>query len=352
MPLCPELYARLKRLFGKVVIANEGQSARVTQLQVLGRMQTQVSDGEYLRVNCPFCEDTKGRLWVNYQYPQFPWLAVCYNDTACMTGAMGAIHRPRLRRMIFSEGGRETMPIHYGRAEETEVDPNTLPLAEYPGSGLYVNQLPVDHHVREYLTSRQFDVDELSREYSVGMLTSSETYPWLIGNICFPAMMYGRMVGWQTRYPADVDFKQTGIRKYFNLPDMPKRAMLYGFDQAKAWSFVIVVEGATDVWRIGAPAVCLYGSSLSPTQRRLLIDNWSTIFVYLDGDTIPLKPNQTVSTRDNLMADLLSLATPAHTIIPVDLPIELDPGKLSRQENRARIRSAATARGIPIDLSW
>ena len=71
--LCPELYNKLNSMFpGGVVIANQGEpmySSSPTQHNG-SHFTSVISSGEYYRVNCPFCNDTKHRLWVNHMYGQ------------------------------------------------------------------------------------------------------------------------------------------------------------------------------------------------------------------------------------------------------------------------------------------
>ncbi len=68
----------------------------------------------------------------------------------------------------------------------------------------------------------------------------------------------------------------------------PKASILYGFHRLPATldTTICLVEGTWSVMRLhqlGIPAVALLGSSLSPTQRRLL-DPFPRIVLLLDGD--------------------------------------------------------------------
>jgi hypothetical protein len=91
MALCPTLYNALRsRVPGGIILANQGES--MVQQSTLDRQRGQyhtyvVHSGEYYRVNCPFCNDTRHRLWVNHMFGQpdangqpMRFLVVCYND--------------------------------------------------------------------------------------------------------------------------------------------------------------------------------------------------------------------------------------------------------------------------------
>lgn len=351
MPLNSELYQRLRKVFGKVDIANEGEPVRELVLNTgLGRAQTKVEDGEYYKVSCPFCDDTRQRLWISYKYSDKPWLTVCYNETACMTGVSGACNRPLLRNMILY-APICTVPNFASHEPTKDIDPDKIETVLPPGPLVPADQLPENHQVRRYLASRKFDVSSLVKDYGVSLITGSERFPWIAGRIYFPIVMNGRVVGWQVRYPEDTDYKAIGATKYYNLPDMPKRSMLYGFDRAKEWSFVVLTEGATDVWAVGPPAVSVFGSSVTSTQRRLLIENWSTIFFYFDADTVDKKKDgESVQQRE--IDKILPYLGSHQKLVPIALPTGVDPGSLSRYENRFLIRRAAELAGVPIDMSW
>lgn len=67
--LNPKLYAALERRFGKVLISNPGE--RLVERKIPdpvrpGRYkQLILRSGEYYRVDCPYCGDKKGRLYIN-----------------------------------------------------------------------------------------------------------------------------------------------------------------------------------------------------------------------------------------------------------------------------------------------
>ena len=92
------LYDRLRSSFGHVKVSNPGKAFIATDTESIfsepgqpPRMRLEISnDGEYYMVFCPYCLDTRYRLYVNHMYGkksdagrQMKFLAVCYNE-ACM----------------------------------------------------------------------------------------------------------------------------------------------------------------------------------------------------------------------------------------------------------------------------
>jgi DNA primase len=109
-------------------------------------------------------------------------------------------------------------------------------------------------------------------------------YPLVNGRIITPVTMNGECVGWQARAPFECDWGARHIPKYYNLPGMPKTSMLYGYDQAVGEPFCIVVEGVTDVWRVGVGAIATFGKTLSFSQAELIYQNWKKVVIAYDSD--------------------------------------------------------------------
>jgi DNA primase len=204
-----------------------------------------------------------------------------------------------------------------------------------------LRQLPSDHPVITYLVQqRRFSPSWLADTYGVAYVQSALSEFWpMQGRLYIPLMMRGRLVGWQGRYVGEADWKATGINKYYNLPRIRKSLMLYGYDEAIASKspFVVVVEGVTDVWGVGPPAVSTLGCSLSDTQLQLLLQ-WKTIVVYYDPDTYNCRRSPGGQVQPPAMLRLLEKLLPAATAVGaivhvVSPPAGTDPGTMSRTEN-------------------
>jgi len=90
-----------------------------------------------------------------------------------------------------------------------------------------------------------------------------------------------RLVGWQAR-----TFAPTNKMKYLTSAGTRKSYLLYGFTQVDDGGPVVLVEGPTDVWRLGRDAVAILGKSLSRQQRQKLLEiaDGRPIVVALDRD--------------------------------------------------------------------
>jgi hypothetical protein len=273
----PGLLWALARTFPSVAVHNAGRPLKgyYAADPYTGRRRLRVFEwGESYAADCPFCNDTRGRLSVNNRYgvrdPETGHagyeLWKCFNEECQGDRA----NRDRLRDMLSLALMRHTpvsrRPIvkPAGTAELTPV--------EFPGVLVPLTELPGTHHALAYLKGRGFDPDELSRVWKVGY---AEHVPpktrgaYSSDRIIIPVHDGGVMVGWQARYVGEVDWKATGTQKY--LTYYPKSMCLYGLDEAENEDTLVIVEGVTSVWRYGFGALPLLGKTISATQVELLM---------------------------------------------------------------------------------
>jgi DNA primase len=118
---------------------------------------------------------------------------------------------------------------------------------------------------RRYLQNRGFDPDRLIEKYHLRGCLGTGPYKF---RIIVPVFLGGQMVSFVAR---DVTGKQEP--KYLACPDnrgiIPLRQTLYNIDTVT--NRVVIVEGITDVWRIGDGAVATLGQAFTQEQVRLLV---------------------------------------------------------------------------------
>lgn len=284
--LCPALYERLGQLFGRVKVANQGQSLQLVNRKENGKLRLKiVSPGEYYCVNCPFCGDQRNRLWINHRFTDHRWLSVCYNETRCLDGLEGKLNRDRLFTSLFNSSEPIKLPVIEGTIVDARKPLEPISL---PGDILMLNELQPNHPAVNYLSSRGYSPNDLSFNFGVGYCNYVfDRADYLLKDRIFiPLFMNQNLVGWQGRFIGDVDWKTTGIKKYYNLRGMSKRQMLYNYDVAKEQPMVVLCEGAADVWRVGSCGAGLLGSDLADDQGTLVYGAWSDkpIAVFLDSD--------------------------------------------------------------------
>lgn len=133
---------------------------------------------------------------------------------------------------------------------------------------------------RNYLEKRNFDPEFIFQHYnlySVGNISKRWKFRLIV-----PIYFHFRMVAF-----VGADVTRQHSLKYKNCsPEeslIPINSTVYNFDRAK--HTVIVVEGITDVWRIGNGAVALYTKHATRQQLKILSE-FERVFIMLDSDAI------------------------------------------------------------------
>jgi len=117
----------------------------------------------------------------------------------------------------------------------------------------------------DYLSRRGFDNDVIG--WHDLRFASSGNYG---GRIIIPICLDFKVVSFTSR---DYTGKQKNRYKHAPLYMSSKRIkdLLYNYDSAKSFDHIYILEGPTDVWRMGEDSVAVFRSALSSEQRNLLI---------------------------------------------------------------------------------
>jgi len=314
--LNPALYRALEKLFGTVFVVDAGAPAEYTKEKLrvaLLKSRSHVnvlSWGEAYAVNCPECEnentragDRKHRLYFSHVWGSSvvlgrkkkevvsfgtAGLAVCHHHHCRFEGSRWAaalrkelgLQQKRNNQYITQRPRKLTaknLPV------ELALPPETLPLTTKEAPISVLNYLRVE---------RGFDPAELARDYHLRVVLAGselwrneqdEVFNSFDDRIVVPVYCRRRLVGWQARLAR----KAVGNdRKYLFPPKMKKNRMLYNMDTAWRHLDIAIVEGVTDVWRIGELAVALFGRCISREQIRIAEILWGwkgQCVVLLDG---------------------------------------------------------------------
>jgi len=280
------LYLRLKALYGNVKVVSEGVPLQynIVADPITGRESVLIVEyGEAYAVDCPFCvyrvgrPDRRRRLYINHHWgvpaPDLPqhrfWnLVKCFNEN-CVSVPEYAEY---LRQQVY--GGVRLNDVDISRVEAVEETPTCQLPPMRP-----LHELPCSHPAHIFLSQRGFNSYEVAYKYGLGFATA-EAGPKVAGRIIIPVYVNSQLVGWQGRavYPTE--------KKYHTAAGSRISHALYGYDNLPAdFDSVILVEGVLDVWRIGVPALALFGTNLSRHQLQLLFDrNIKNVVIFLDAD--------------------------------------------------------------------
>lgn len=339
MPLNDKLVRALIRDFGDVKIAKEGEAMiyKMAPDPITGGTHVVIQhSGEEYRICCPFCSDTRYRLWINHRWNTTDPITkyyfgvghiCCFNDSCDINQYAPKDARRKCHDLLVKQMKpymRRGMGLQPKATKKREVKAVKLPPKCIP-----LDTLPDNHPAVVYLRDeRGYDPYAKAVEWQLQYCPEDENP--LVGNrIIIPITYNGMLVGWQARYIGDSP-PSDNIPKYYTMPGTPKNQVLYNYDRAKATRFGVIVEGATDVWQVGRQGVAFLGNSISPQQTRIVTSTWGQtgICVLVDPDLItkprkrPDRPTEYEKIKDTLLRPGLF----AWGALEVVLPPETDPG--------------------------
>jgi 5S rRNA maturation endonuclease (ribonuclease M5) len=203
-------------------------------------------------------------------------------------------------------------------AEITEAPP--------PGKVVPLGELPPEHPAIAYLEDRGFNVAELIARWDLMYCSTADPkYSLASHRIIIPVIQNGIWAGWQGRYIGDIDWKAAKIPKYYTMPSMPKRWLLYNYDVAFKQELVIVTEGPTSCWSVWPYGVALFGKQATIQQQRMIIKQAAnkSVIIILDGDA--------KAEADKLHSNLKNRI--AGGVAKIDLEEGKDPGSYLGRES-------------------
>jgi hypothetical protein len=305
-----------------------------------------VQGGEYYRVCCPYCADTRHRLYVSHMWGRkdedgtpLTFLAVCYNENC-----------------LSDDGNRKdfSQRLKFGRAiTDAEISrgiviPEDERVFEWPGPVTRIDLLPDDHDAVVYVRGRGFDPGVLGRYYGVAYCRNS-VYFHAINRLIIPVYADGVMKGWQARYVGELPWKNKDKQdrlppKYYTCPRMKRAKLIGNFDNARKYKTVVLVEGWFDVFATGPWSGCIFGNFTSQWQQGMLIESaretGQSVVLMLDPEEADSE--STRRTVDHLTRELPGL------FAPVRLPAGTDPGSLGRDFILDYVTAAAAELGVPV----
>jgi len=231
--------------------------------------------GEQYRLDCPFCGDRKRRLRVFHFYdPSTENRAFhCFNEN-CEKSRDRQMRLAQMIKGAWSSGFRfdvnaESLPNR--DTPSSNIGPTSLSL---PLGFVLLNNLPVDHVARQYITRRGFDADRLGREWGVGFVPANWSVQPHFGDPRIIIPVYSpsadlQLLGWQGRSISSA----TQFPRYLSSKGWQKSKTIFCHPWGVlASDHLIVVEGPMDVLKCGSNAVALFGKSASTHQLQLVVE--------------------------------------------------------------------------------
>jgi hypothetical protein len=205
-------------------------------------------------------------------------------------------------------------------AQKEEVVTGELPEVKLPFHDTVATHLIPRQHF-DYLANRDFDPYLIRQEWDLHFSLAVGEYPW---SIIIPVHdENGRLVSWQSR-----DISTLRKQRYINLPGANQKKILYSLNRVpKEQQEVIVVEGVTDAWRMGAgTAVATFGMDWSRWQLMKLVERFCKVWVMPDNET------GAITKGGELVDNLQALGTDAYLFPWWNVFAADDPGTLANTD--------------------
>lgn len=179
--------------------------------------------------------------------------------------------------------------------------------------------LPLQQRHIEYLNSRGFDAHYLEQKYNLKCCGTVGRFPY---SIVIPAYEDGLLVSSTSR-----DITGTLPQRYLALRDeesiVPIKNCVYNIDNLN--ENILIVEGPTDVWRIGGSTGCLFGTEFTPAQVMRVASRFpKNVYVLFDPEEMAQRQ------ANKFAAAVLSLGVPHVEVIEFEDVLNAeDPGELT-----------------------
>lgn len=137
---------------------------------------------------------------------------------------------------------------------------------------------PMTNRHKDYLRARNFDPERLEAEW--GLLGTGPVGSFS-HRIIIPVEQNGKLVCFQGR-----DITGKSKKRYKSCPDtlaaIAIKNCVYGVDRVKG-DTIVIVEGATKVWRLGPGSVATFGAVVTDAQL-LMLKQFRRRCIIFDGD--------------------------------------------------------------------
>ena len=360
--LNPTLFRLVERAFGEGVLLQAPgvpMEPKYRSTLVDGKKRVELKPlvpGEEYRVNCPYCTDTRNRLYINHRWgvrdektrTMNLWLAQCWNENclASFTRQRDLHNRVYGNVQIGPTGIKQ--PTEEAKQRRTRMGRVRMPGVMWPLVDMM--KTTPNHPAIEYLQGRLIDPLYIGEVYNVSYCLDSWN-DFVSNRIVAPFYRSGKLVGWQARYLGKPPTKN--IPKWYTCPGMSTGAVFYNGDRALRHQTKVVVEGPGDVWGFGPQACAVMKKTMSIEQRQMLTRSFNT------GDVVAilLDPLQDAKSKargeehhiDRLYREL-NQGVMRDRVVKVYLPPELDPGESDRDYMRDMIRYEADKKGLQVDF--
>jgi len=256
--------------------------------------------GAWFQVHCPNCADDKyhggihsdNLTYTCFRCGKLPFRqtleAICLNDPVAVLD-------------LYHVSKKETYYDYTSREPMNQT------------VRLPINTEEITEKHKKYLRNRGFNPELIACLWKVKGTTDSSDYPW---RLVIPVIYRRQTISWTARTVVNHPLRYANCPEEWEVGSI--KDALYSYDMVQR-DTIMVVEGATDAWRIGPGAVATMGATITDRQVSL-IGAKKTRYIVLDPDA-----------RDKAekLRDRLRMFSGRTMIIDID---EKDPALLKNED--------------------
>lgn len=269
---------------------------------------------DWVNIHCPFCSGNP-----NYHLGISRTMTGCHCWRCGSHSIVETLHKvldlptPEVRRILAKYRHRSFKARKPGIEPRVSIRPLRFPSPHFP----------LNDFGKQYLSKRGFDPDYITKEWGVLQTGPVSFLDGISYNhrILIPIYWGGKTVSFQSR-----DITGKSDKRYLTCPmkreEIHHKNILYGKqDKLKHSNGIIVVEGVTDVWRLGNNAVATFGTSFKGEQVLELAKLNDKFFIVFDNEP------QAQEQAHKLMIKLRTLGKKVYV-----KKVKSDPGNMNQEE--------------------
>lgn len=227
------------------------------------------SNGLWIQVNCPSCNDTKFHGGFNVKHNFYNCWKCGYKSIFSLVSDLINVSKKDVYNIFEKFEGDIYLDIP-GKSHSKNKEIK-LPL----GTG----QLEQMHY--SYLKKRRFDPFYIQDVYSLMGTFFTGKYS---RRIVIPIFKNYQIVTYTSR-----DITGKSSFRYLACPEEDEvesiSDVVYGLDEVRKSRWCVITEGIFDSWRLGYPSISIMGSNASERQIQQIIDcNFEYVYILLDND--------------------------------------------------------------------
>lgn len=269
---------------------------------------TQIST-EWIGLNCPFCGKDNFGLGFHLQSGALTcWRCGKHSHTDLIRKYLSCDLKIALQLKDLFETRSLT---HYNLEQVKRIKAKSCFLPNESRDLLSIER------AINYLIERRFDPQKLERLWELKATNNLGNYKF---RIIAPIILNGKTVSYQGRdYTGKSDLKYKACQSENEVID--HQHIAYGMDYIVN-DEAVLVEGITDVWRLGPGAICLFGISYTLEQINMLSKRLKTVYVLFDSE-------KQAQEQGNKVGTLLAARGVNVTMLELD---EGDPGEMNQRD--------------------